>query len=281
MTRLVSQKYGKHQVRVSKILRDPANPKRHDFVQADIDVELQGDFDASYTDADNSSIVATDSIRNTVYAMAKDDPWASIESLGVAITGHFLKQYAHVTTATARLREQIWSRLGDHDHAFSSAGDETPTAEVVQSRASGLAITSGLGDLMIAKTTESGFTNFVDDEYRTLADTEDRILATVLTASWTYADPKPGDDYPAMRSAIRAALLGTFGDHYSISVQQTLYLMGGAALAACPSIGEITLTMPNKHHLRFPLEKLGRENHNDVFHVTDEPRGFIHATVGR
>ncbi|MEO0477144.1 MAG: factor-independent urate hydroxylase, partial [Planctomycetota bacterium] len=250
MTRLIHQSYGKHNVSVSKIKRDPANPDRHMFVEANVCVELEGAFDSAYTEADNRSIVATDSIRNTVYAIAKDDPWETIEGFGLALGNHFLKQYDHVDQATITLREHLWHRLNDHDHAFTGSDVETPTATVLDKRGGPSSITSGIDELMLAKTTQSGFSDFVQDEYRTLPDTVDRILATVLKAEWVYGGIEAGaPPFAEHRSAIRAALLATFTDHYSVSVQQTLYLMAAAALESCSAIDQITLTMPNKHHI--------------------------------
>ncbi|MEM6257476.1 MAG: factor-independent urate hydroxylase [Planctomycetota bacterium] len=282
MTRLIHQSYGKHNVCVSKIKRDPANPGHHTLVEAEVCAELEGGFDSAYTEADNRSVIATDSIRNTVYAIAKDDPWETIEGFGLALGQHFLRQYEHVDQATITLREHLWHRLNGHNHAFTGSDRETPTATIVVKRGTAASVTSGVDDLMLAKTTQSGFSDFVEDEYRTLPDTDDRILATVLKAEWEYVDSSASSiPFAEHRGAIRAALLGTFTDHYSVSVQQTLYLMGAAALESCPAIEQITLTMPNKHHIRFNLEPLGRANENEVFVVTDKPSGFIHATVGR
>ena len=282
MTRLIHQSYGKHNVCVSKIKRDPANPGRHTFVEANVCAELEGDFDAAYTEADNRSVIATDSIRNTVYALAKDDAWETIEGFGLALGNHFLNQYEHVSQATITLREHLWHRLNNHDHAFTGSDGETPTANIVAKRGGAVSVTSGIDELMLAKTTESGFSDFVQDAYRTLPDTDDRILATVLKADWVYTEGgASGLPFAEHREAIRQALLAKFTDHYSVSVQQTLYLMGAAALESCPAIDRITLTMPNKHHIKLNLEPLGRTNDNEVFVVTDKPSGYIHATVGR
>ncbi|MEM6258638.1 MAG: factor-independent urate hydroxylase [Planctomycetota bacterium] len=282
MTRLIHQSYGKHNVCVSKIKRDPANPDRHTFVEANVCAELEGAFDSAYTEADNRPIIATDSIRNTVYAMAKDDPWQTIEGFGLALGRHFINQYDHVDQATISLREHLWHRLNDHDHAFTGSDTETPIATIVVERSGAISVTSGIDDLMLAKTTQSGFSDFVQDEYRTLPDTDDRILATVLKAEWVYGDGgAEASAFAEHRVSIRDALLATFTDHYSVSVQQTLYLMGAAALESCSAIDQITLTMPNKHHIKFNLEPLGRTNENEIFVVTDKPSGFIHATVGR
>lgn len=277
--------YGKHRVRVSKIKRprpralDTDATDVHEFIEASVNVTLEGDLAASYTVGDNSNVVATDTCRNTVYAIAKDDPFETIESFGVALAEHFLKQYDHLTQATVELAEHRWHRINGHAHCFTGSDGETPTAKVVAKRGQPTAVTAGLDNLMIAKTTQTGFENFHRDEYRTLPDTDDRIFATVLTASWDYASCEV--DFAAARAAARDAMLAKFTDHYSKSVQETLYLMGQAALDACTDATSVTLTMPNKHHLKFNLEPLGRENDNEVFHVTDEPYGYITGTVSR
>ncbi|MEM9417545.1 MAG: factor-independent urate hydroxylase [Planctomycetota bacterium] len=271
--------YGKHRVRVSKIKRSATDPQHHEFIEATVAVTLEGDLAEAYTVGDNSNVVATDTCRNTVYAKAKDDPFETIESFGVTLAEHFLSQYDHLTKATVELREHRWHRLDGHAHCFTGSDGETPTATVVAERGQATRISAGLDDLMIAKTTQTGFENFHRDEYRTLPDTDDRIFATVLTAIWDYASP--ATDFAAARSAIRDAMLTKFTDHYSKSVQETLYLMANAGLDACADAASITLTMPNKHHLKFNLEPLGRSNANEVFHVTDEPYGYITGTVTR
>ena len=282
--RLVQQTYGKHRVRISKIKRPRVSPpgeERHELVEITVDVELQGSFDTAYTDGDNSSIIATDTCRNTIYVLAKDDPLDSIEAFGVTVANHFLRQYAHVARVTIGLSERKWHRLLDCPHGFLGTDSETPTAVVTATRDIDFVTVArgGLENLMIAKTTQSGFASFHRDEYRTLSDTDDRILATSMKASWTY-HPQT-DAFINCREQIRSALLSTFINHYSRSVQETLYKMAQAALAATESISAITLTMPNKHHIPFNLAPFNRTNDNEIFVVTDEPFGFISATVER
>lgn len=306
---LVHQSYGKHRVRVSKIKRprqSPACQEIHELVEVAVDVELQGAFDPAYTAGDNSMVIATDTCRNTIYALAKDDSLDSIESFGVTIGNHFLRQYAHVNHVTVRLSGRRWHRLLDCPHGFIGTDSETPSAVVTARRDTDFVTTvhGGLENLMVAKTTQSGFSDFHRDEFRTLADTTDRILATSMSASWAYAAETPIPETPipeisipetraaetgtsetrnfiTARESIRSALLATFINHYSRSVQETLYKMAQAALAATDAIDSITLTMPNKHHIPFNLAPLDRVNDNEVFVVTDEPFGFISATVNR
>jgi urate oxidase len=130
----------------------------------------------------------------------------------------------------------------------------------------------------VLKTTDSGFAGFPRDRFTTLPDTDDRILATSLTATWTYRQGSP--DFGG-RDRIRAALVETFAAHISRSVQHTLYAMGEAALAACRDIVDITLAMPNRHHLLVDLTPFGVDNPNEIFVATDIPYGLIEATVIR
>ena len=164
-----------------------------------------------------------------------------------------------------------------HPHAFAQAGSEQWTA-VVTRDGNGLHITSGLTNLVLLKTTDSAFSGYPRDEYTTLVETRDRILATSITAAWTY---RQGAHDFAARERIRSALLETFGSHRSESVQHTLYAMAEAALAACGAVTEITLTLPNRHHLLVDLEPFGLDNPNEIFVATDQPYGLIEARIKR
>ncbi|MEN1679609.1 MAG: factor-independent urate hydroxylase [Planctomycetota bacterium] len=280
--RLASNLYGKHRVRFSKVRRPrtaPPKDERHELVEVSVNVELTGDFDTAFTDGDNRQVVATDTCKNTVYVVAKDHPVDTIESYGLALASHFIDTYSHVSQCSISLRETVWDRLNDSPYGFAARDRATPTAVVTLVRGQQAEVRSGVAELVIAKTTESGFADFHQDEYRTLADTDDRILATQLTAEWRYSGESPG--FAAARTAVVDALLARFLDHYSRSVQETLYFMGQAALEACPAAAEISLTMPNKHHLLANLQPFDRENENEVFVVTDEPFGYITGTVAR
>lgn len=282
--RLSHHVYGKQSVRVSKIKRDPSDPSNHELIEARVNVFLEGDFDAAYTIGDNQNVVATDTCKNTVYVLAKDDPFDTIESFGSTVAKHFLSQYAHVSRASIEIAEHTWQTLAECPHAFSGSNQETPTVRVIATRDQPLQITSGLDDLMIAKTTQSGFANFHRDEFRTLPDATDRILATSLKAEWTYSTEAIASgslNFSQHRMNVRAAMMNRFVDHYSKSVQETLMLMGQAAIEACDAVESITMTMPNKHHIPFNLAPFDRENNNDVFIVTDEPAGHICATIDR
>lgn len=274
--------YGKHQVRVSKVRRPRLAAPRdetHELVEVAVDLELLGSFEASYLKGDNRQVIATDTCKNTVYVLAQDDPLDSIEGFGLTIARHFIKQYKHVDLSRVSLRERVWDRLLDSPHSFVASGASTPTAVVEVGRNNSASVTAGVEGLLVAKTTETGFANFHQDQYRTLADTDDRVLATQIASTWQYEGVI--SDFAAARQSVVDTLLKRFVDHYSRSVQETLFLMGEAVLERCDGVKEITITLPNKHHILFDLTPFGRKNENEVFVVTDEPYGYITATVRR
>ena len=271
--------YGKNAINLSKVIR---HADRHEIRQISVDIALQGDFETAHTAGDNSSILPTDTMKNTVYALAKDRFTASIESFGLALADHFLEHNRQVDEVSIRLTEYRWERLlvegAPHPHAFVNGGSEKHVAVVVRSRRT-LVHSSGIDDLLILKTTDSGFQGYIKDRYTTLKETADRILSTSCDVLWNYE--RLPEDPEAVYSAIREDLLQSFARHKSLSVQHTLYAMGESVLQHFPAVTTITLKMPNKHHILFNLQQFGLENDNDVFIATDEPYGFITGTVSR
>jgi urate oxidase len=272
---LGANNYGKSQVRVVKVTRTPG---RHELKDLTVDVALEGDFDAAHTDGDNTGLLATDTMRNTVYALAKLHPVDEIEAFGRALVERFVAAGPTVRRARVRIAEHPWERLGAHEHAFQRGSGGLRVTTVTGDGAE-LSVQSGIEDLLVLRTTGSGWAGFAREEYTTLPETDDRILATVVTASWDYGDPEVA--YGAAWRGARDALLEAFADHYSPSVQYTLHRMGAAVLEARPEIERIRLSLPNRHHLLFDLGRFGLENDHEVFQATTEPYGLIEGTVER
>jgi urate oxidase len=271
--------YGKSRIRLTKVTR---HDDRHDVRELSIDIALQGEFDKSYTAGDNRLVIPTDTLKNVALALASEHVLASIEEFGAAIAGHFLDNHAHVSAAVVRITEQPLERIRcggrEHPHAFSGVASERRTSALTHSRA-GRQIESGLADLFLLKTTGSAFCGFLVDRHTTLADASDRILATMLEARWLYAATDA--DWNALHARARQALLETFAEHNSLSVQQTLYAMGQCVLDSVSEIDQVTLTMPNKHRILADLKPFGLVNANEVFIATDEPYGSITGTLSR
>lgn len=277
--KLTQHNYGKVKVRVMKVCRAIT---RHSLKELEVSVMLRGDFDGSYTRADNRLVVPTDTMKNTVNVLAKEKLNTENEEFGLALGEHFLKTYAQVNQVEISLSERCWARMlvngQPHDYSFLQKDASKPVARISCSRTS-LNVESGIEDLLILKTTGSGFADFVQDKFTTLPPTRDRILATKLNATWTYEKRPAG--YSETNHKIIEAMLSVFAVNYSPSVQVTLFQMGEAALKAAAEISKVSLAMPNKHCLLINLAPFGLENHNEVFVPTDEPHGQIEGTVSR
>ena len=277
--KLIEHHYGKARVRVLKVFRAGA---RHSIKELDVQVMLQGNFDASFTKADNRLVVATDSLKNTINVLAKQKLGTNTEAFGLGLGEHFLKTYIHVSRVEVSLTEHCWGRINvkgkPQAHSFSEAGAARPSANIVCTR-KGSIVESGIKNLFILKTTASGFENFLRDEFTTLPDTNDRIFSTKLEAVWTYRR-NPGS-YSRTNKKILDAMLAVFAKNFSPSVQVTLFQMGEAALKTAPEISRIHIAMPNKHCLLINLKPFGLENKNELFVPTDEPHGQIEGTVAR
>jgi urate oxidase len=268
---LGANSYGKSEVRLVKVDRADEGNELRDIT---VDVALEGDFEAVHTEGDNAGLVATDTMRNVVYAFAAERPLVSLPAFGVTLVEHFLAQ-PRVERATVRLREHPWERLRG-PHAFQRGSGGTRLHEVGGS-ARDLSHAGGVEDLLVLRTAGSAFAGFDRDRFTTLPETDDRILATIVAARWDYRDE------PAEESWIgtRDALLEAFTDHHSPSVQFTLHRMGEAVLERRAEIERIHLTLPNRHHLPFDVSRFGVEDRGEVFHATTEPFGLIEATVER
>ena len=277
--KLSYQRYGKAKVRVLKVLRQGA---RHALKEVEVSVMLQGDFEASYTRADNSRVVPTDTMKNTVYVLARRALGADNEPFGLALGEHFLKTYPQVAQVEIGLSERSCDRMvagaAPQDHSFVQNSPARAVAGIVCSRA-GSRVESGIEDLLILKSTGSGFEGFPRDKYTTLPETRDRILATRMKATWAYE--RPPANYTETNRGIVEAMLSVFAANYSPSVQVTLFQMGEAALRTAPEIASARLAMPNQHCLLVNLEPFGLDNPNEIFVPTDEPHGQIEAIVSR
>jgi urate oxidase len=268
--------YGKSGVHLVVVDREAPE---HTVTDLTVDIRLEGDFAAAHTDGDNSAVIPTDTMRGTVFAFARSGPVGEPEAFGLRLAHHFVDTVPAVDTATVRLRAQRWARIGgDHPTAFIADTTITRTAEV-RVGVDDVQVGGGLTDGAILKTADSAFSGFFTDALTTLAETDDRLLATRMTADWRYLGTDV--DWGAAAHQVRDVLLRTFADHHRASIQHTLYAMGEAVLDRCADVGDIHLVLPNVHHLLVDLSRYGLDNDNAVFVATTEPHGVIEATVVR
>jgi urate oxidase len=277
--KLAANNYGKSRVRLFRVTRDGA---RHSVADLTVDVALEGAYQAVHLEGDNAAVLPTDTMRNTVYAMAKEHPVEPVEDFGRTLVRHFLAATDHADRARVRIAVNGWDRIRvngqAHDHSFVRGSAERRMAYVSGTR-DGERFEAGIEDLEVLKTTRSAFEGYIKDRFTTLPETKDRIFATIVSARWKYT--REPADFDAAFTAIRGAMIETFAQHDSKSVQQTLFAMGTAAIDAAPEVSEIRLSLPNRHNLLFDLARFGMENPNEVFVPTLEPYGLIEATVVR
>ncbi len=276
---LGANQYGKAEVRVVRITRDT---QRHELEDLSVTSQLRGDFSAAHLSGDNSHVVATDTQKNTVYAFARQYGIGSPEEFLLRLGDHFVSDFEWVTGGRWEAESSSWARIPvagqEHNHAFVRQGQETRTA-VVTMAAGQTWVVAGLTDLVVLKSTGSEFHGFPRDRYTSLVETDDRILATAVTARWRYAEP--GLDYNQTYDAVRALLLETFAMTHSLALQQTLYAMGRRVIQEVGAVAEIKFSMPNKHHFLVDLEPFGLDNPGEVFYAADRPYGLIEASLSR
>lgn len=280
-----TQSYGKSRIRLTKIERDT---EVHRLTELSVDVELDGDFAAAYVDRDNSLVIPTDTMKNTVYAFARELDPGDVETFAWTLGSHFVENFDHVSHATVKITEIPWQRAvidgQPHRHTFVGGSTERNTVHAVVTLPAGAdepegAIECGLEGLALLKTTDSGFKQFLKDDFTTLSEVDDRILATVVTARWAYNNTP--DDWHKIRERIHSTLIREFAARYSVSVQATLFEMAAAVLDAERVVEEVSLTMPNLHRNLVDLTRFELDNPNVLFVPADEPHGNISATVCR
>ncbi|MFT4305606.1 MAG: urate oxidase [Microbacterium sp.] len=282
--RLGPNKYGKAENRVVRIVRDTP---RHEIADLNVTSQLRGaELADSYLTGDNARVVATDTQKNTIFAFAKSFGIPSPEEFLLHLSEHFVDGFDWIEGGLWQAEQYEWERIvvgGEpHPHSFVRKGQGTrlATVQVIDGRTH---VLGGVTDLVVLKSTGSEFRGFPRDQYTTLAETDDRIMATSVTARWRYLPEAvdAGIDYNALYTEVTGALLSTFASVHSLALQQTLYQMGAAAISARPEIAEVRFAMPNKHHFVYDLSRFGLDNPNEVFHADDRPYGLIEGTVLR
>jgi urate oxidase len=247
-----------------------------------VDIAFEGRYEDVHLNGDNAAVLPTDTMRNTVYALAKQHPVEPVEGFGRALAEHFLETTEECRRVRIRIARHGWDRIAvdgkPHRHSFVRGSAERRMCWVFADR-EGARYEAGIEELEVLKTTQSAFEGYIRDRYTTLPETKERIFATIVAARWKYSAAPA--DFEATFAAARTAMLQTFAEHDSRSVQQTLFAMGAAAIDAAPEIAEIRLSLPNRHNLLFDIGRFGLENQNEVFVPTTEPFGLIEATVVR
>ena len=267
--------YGKAGVRLVTVDRSGDQHVVTDFTVASA---LSGDLEGTHLTGDNHAVLATDTQKNTAYAFAREFGVGEPETFGLRLGKHFVSTQEPIHRAQISIEQHQWVRIGSAAHSFARAGAETRRARITVT-ADSARVSSGLGDLTVLNTTDSEFHGFPRDRYTTLPETTERMLATSVEAWWDHESTEV--DWGKAYDDARGALLAAFAGTYSYSLQQTLFAMGSRVLADCPSVAEVRLSLPNKHHNLVDLTPFGLDNPDQVYVAPTEPYGLIQGTVRR
>jgi urate oxidase len=277
---LAENAYGKSSVRLMKVKRDRP---LHEVKEWKVELLLTGDFESCFTVGDNSEILPTDTMKNTVYSRARESAAECIEDFARELAEFILARNPQVASARVAIASTPWEHAvmagKPYPSTFIRGTGESQTTVVTCVQGGGVAVTSGFENLLLLKTANSGFEGYLRDSLTTLPETADRLFGTAVRAQWKYRSA--GLPFEQLRGKLRETLIHVFAQHDSRSVQHTLYAMGKAALEAAPEILDVELAMPNKHCLLVDLSRFGQTNPNEIFVPIEEPYGNIVARICR
>ena len=282
MVHLGANQYGKAEVRLVRVSRG-AGPGGTDLLRDwNISTSLSGDLADSHLTGSNAKVLPTDSQKNKAYALAKElgrdvEP----EAFALELASFFVASQEPITRARVSVDEYGWTPIGATGYSFARSGDLVRTTTVHVDSALGTSVVSGLRDLTLLNTTASEFWGYPKDAYTTLPETDDRVLATSVNASWRFRPEAvtAGVDWGAAFSLAKSTILATFAVSYTYSLQQMLYAIGAALLDAVPAVCEVRLALPNRHHYLADLAPFGLSNDREVYLAGDRPYGLIEGTV--
>lgn len=280
MIRLAENQYGKSRIRLVRVKREG---ERHHFLEWTVEILLKGDFESCFKEGDNSKVLATDTMKNTVYSLARDSSASCMEEFARELIDFLLGRNPQISQVEVAISDKPWENLvisgKPHPTSFVQSSQERSTTNIRRAQGGKFQVTSGLENLVVMKTAQSSFQGYIRDSLTTLPATDDRLLGTTIRANWIYTL----DDLPfaLLRTTIRETMLAVFSGHESKSVQHTLYAMGQAVLERVAEVDEIELIMPNLHCVLVDLSRFGQTNPNEIFVPTDEPHGYMEARICR
>jgi urate oxidase len=270
--RLGENQYGKAETRLVRVDRRQAG---HEITDLNVTTTLSGDLAATHLTGDNAGVLPTDTQKNTVYAFARDGV-GEIEDFASRLARHFVDTTPTIRRARVRIEQYSWERFGHHSFVHNSG---TRTTSVTYD-GTAATVVSGVDDLVVMNTTGSEFHGFHKDRYTTLPETNDRILATAVTAQWRHGRAE-NDGWRESHKEATRHLLEAFASTHSLSLQQTLYAMGEQVLRHRDELVEVRLSLPNRHHFLVDLSPFELDNPGEVFFAADRPYGLIEGTVAR
>jgi urate oxidase/2-oxo-4-hydroxy-4-carboxy-5-ureidoimidazoline decarboxylase len=228
--------YGKGDVTVYRLNRDPGQGA---VFGANVLILIYGDaFWPTYTAGDNTSLVATDSMKNFIQRETMNFAGNGLESYCRFIADKFMHTYPQVEGAQVTATELPYAQLADSSVAFAPAGPERAWARIETTRRGIAEQRSGISGFRLLRLNGSAFQGFVRDQYTTLPDVANRPLHMWLDLDWIGAVSAAGQ--------VRKLVHEVFNGFESGSIQQIIYRIGTKMLAEIPTIAEVNLEANNR-----------------------------------
>jgi urate oxidase len=234
MAKAVAHSYGKDAVSVYRIAGD-------NLFSCEVRVIVRGTvFEASYTEGDNSMIVATDSMKNFVHMMGLEYQGDTLEDFVQLVGSRLLARYDHIEGVQVSAKQVAFERV--RGNAMRRTYDAYAVAELDLDRTGVVSARSGWNGLHLIRLAGSSFAGFVRDEYTTLPETQDRPLFVHINLGWTNADLTkcaPCQD-------VRDVAVSAFCDISSASIQELVYQIGVQLLERFPEIATVDFYAENR-----------------------------------
>jgi urate oxidase / 2-oxo-4-hydroxy-4-carboxy-5-ureidoimidazoline decarboxylase len=268
-------RYGKHNVSFYR------THSTRGLLGGRVSIDVFGDnFLSAYTEGDNREVVATDTMKNFVYAMALEYPGASHEGFVAFLGDRLLTTYPQMQWLRLFVEEVPFARHSAK--LLSPLGDDYGTVELEIGRDGLRALRCGRRNLRLVKLTGSAFRDFARDAYTTLPEVSDRPLFVYLDVNWRYRRLTDGVEDGAQRipsEAVRDAVIATFDDFVSMSIQHLVHEMGIRLLERFDAMAEVSFEAQNRLWDTSKVSDTDRTTR--VFSDPKPAHGFIGLTLRR
>lgn len=213
---------------------------------ANVMMLVYGDaFWSTYTEGDNTGLIATDSMKNFIQRETMAFDGADLEGLCRFLGEKFLETYPQVTGIQMSATEIPYDSIGG-GMAFAPAGPDRAYTRVEIGRDGIIEAASGVRGFKLLRLGGSAFRGFVRDQYTALPEITNRPLHMWLDLEWSHVSHDAAFNSGRVVAAVRRLVADVFQRFESGSIQQVIYQMGTRMLDELPAIATVHLEANNR-----------------------------------
>lgn len=249
----------------------------------DIQIALKGEaFFSSFSEGDNSKVIATDSMKNFILRHAGSYEGSTMEGFLEYISARFYETYSHIDGIVVSAVQKLFNEVEIGDESgirksplvFDEKERELPVASLETERSTETdnnytiaSRQSGVKDLHLIKVKGSSFQGYIKDEYTTLPETTDRPLFIYLDINWIYNDSRDYLNSYVSSEQVAGIARTLFHELNSPSIQSLIYYIGLRVLERFPQLAEVSFESNNR-----TWELIVDETSSDEGRVFTDPR---------